>query len=284
MHHISLHFDDGVEVGFDLLVGADGAWSKVRPILKDVEAYFVGDGGYDLFIHDAQKQHPDSHKLVNRGSLFVFSDCKGIVVQQRDDTIIIYASGKREEYWRKTCGYDSHNVCEVKRAIREEFKDWAEPLVKLTQVADEKEFTARSLYILPPGHRWKHRASVTLIGDAAHLMIPHVGERVNIAMEDTLKLADAIIRSAKSEDATSVLDKEVNACENEMTTRAAKVQKCSLANTKDMFFNPEAPHAVIDSWLRRIVAQQLGWSVEFVLPLWIVRGVRQCLNWWYRVH
>lgn len=283
-HDLSLHFDHGVETGFDLLIGADGAWSKVRPVLTDVKPYFVGLGGYDLFVHDAERSHPDLYKLVNRGSLFTYSDCKGIIAQQRGDgTIIVYASGRREEDWKETCGYDLHNASEVKRAIREEFKDWAEPLIKLTQVADDSDLTARSLYVLPPGHRWKHRAKVTLIGDAAHLMTPHAGEGVNVAMEDALKLADAIIRSAKSEDFINTLDNAVSEFEDEMMARATRVQKHSLANTKDMYFNPAAPHATVDNWVRRAMAQQLGWVVEFVLPLWLIGSIRKFFNWRYRV-
>lgn len=283
-HDLSLHFDHGVETGFDLLIGADGAWSKVRPVLTDIKPYFVGLGGYDLFVHDAERNHPDLRKLVNRGSLFTYSDCKGIIAQQRGDgTIIVYASGRKEEDWKETCGYDLHNASEVKKAIREEFKDWAEPLVKLTQVADDRDLTARSLYILPPGHRWKHRAKVTLIGDAAHLMTPHAGEGVNVAMEDSLKLADAIIRSAKSEDFINTLDKEVSEFEDEMMARATKVQKHSLANTKDMYFNPAAPHATVDNWVRRAMAAQLGWGVEYLLPLWLIGNIRKFFNWWYKV-
>ena len=281
---LSLHFDHGVEKGFDLLIGADGAWSKVRPVLTDVKPYFVGLGGYDLFIHDAEKRHPDLHKLVNRGSLFTHSDCKGIIAQQRGDgTIVVYSFGKREENWKETCGYDLHNASEVKKALREEFKDWAEPLVKLTQVADESDFVARSLYILPPGHQWKHWPKVTLIGDAAHLMTPSAGEGVNVAMEDAMKLADAIIRSAKSKDVNKALDKEVSVLEDEMMTRAAKVQRHSLANTEDMLLNPAAPHATVDNWVRRAMAQQLGWVVEFVVPLWFLRNVRYFFSWWYGV-
>lgn len=283
-HDLSLHFDHGVETGFDLLIGADGAWSKVRPVLTDIKPYFVGLGGYDLFVHDAERNHPDLHKLVNRGSLFTYSDCKGIIAQHRGDgTIIVYASGRKEEDWKETCGYDLHNASEVKKAIREEFKDWAEALVKLTQVADDRDLTARSLYILPPGHRWKHRAKVTLIGDAAHLMTPHAGEGVNVAMEDSLKLADAIIRSAKSEDFINTLDKEVSEFEDEMMARATKVQKHSLANTKDMYFNPAAPHATVDNWVRRAMAAQLGWGVEYLLPLWLIGNIRKFFNWWYKV-
>ena len=284
VNDLTLQFDHGDETGFDLLVGADGAWSKVRPVLTDVEPYFLGLGGYDLFVHDAEKNHPDLYKLLNRGSLFVYSDCKAIIAQQRGDgTIVVYAQGKREEDWKKTCGFDLHDANEVKRAIKEEFKDWAEPLVKLTQVADDIEIVARCLYILPPGHQWKHKAKVTLIGDAAHLMTPHAGEGVNVAMEDAVNLAHAIIQSVEAEDTVKALDKVVSAFEDEMMTRAAKVQKHSLANTQDMYLTPGAPHARIDSWVRRAMAQQLGWVVEIVLPLWFVGVVRRSFNWWYRV-
>lgn len=131
---------------------------------------------------------------------------------------------KREEDWKETCGYDLNNASEVKKAIREEFKDWAEPLLKPTQVADDNGLTARSLYTLPPGHRWKHRAKVTFSGDAAHLMIPHAGEGVNLAIEDALKLADAIMRSMNSKDVIDALDKEVSVFEDETMTGATKVQ------------------------------------------------------------
>lgn len=279
---LSLHFDHGVETDFDLIVGADGAWSKVRPVLTDVKPQFVGLGGYDFFIHDAKNSHPDLFKLVNRGSLFIYCDGKAVNAQQRGDgTIIAYVLGQREEDWKDTCGYDIHNASEVKKAIREEFKDWAEPLVKLTQVADETDFIARSYYFLPPGHRWTHKAKVTLIGDAAHLMTPHAGEGVNVAMEDALNLARAII---ENKDSITALDNKVSKFEDEMMTRAAKVQKLSLGNTKDMFFTPGAPHTVIDGWIRQAFAQQLGWLVEIVLPLWVVGIIRRSLLWWYRVN
>ena len=279
---LSLHFDHGVETGFDLIVGADGAWSKVRPVLTDVKPQFVGLGGYDFFVHDAEQSHPDLFKLVNRGSLFVYSDGKGVNAQQRGDgTIIIYASGQRDEDWKDKCGYDVHNASEVKQAMREEYKDWAKPLVKLTQVADETDFISRSYYILPPGHRWTHKAKVTLIGDAAHLMTPHAGEGVNVAMEDALNLAHAII---ETKDDLTALDSEVSKFEDEMMTRATKVQKHSLGNTKDMFFTTGAPHTAIDSWIRRAMAMQLGWLVEILIPLWFVGIIRRSLSSWYKIN
>ena len=123
---------------------------------------------------------------------------------------------------------------------------------------------------------------MTLIGDAAHLMTPHAGEGFNFAMKDALNAADAIIRCSKREDVIKELDKQVGVFEKEMMNRAREVQNHSFANTKDKYFNPGAAHAVINNWVRRAMAQQLGWVVEIVLPLWFVGAVRWGFNWWYR--
>jgi 2-polyprenyl-6-methoxyphenol hydroxylase-like FAD-dependent oxidoreductase len=49
----------------------------------------------------------------------------------------------------------------------------------------------RMLYTLPADHRWETRPNFTLIGDAAHLMLPS-GEGVNLAMINALELAEDI--------------------------------------------------------------------------------------------
>lgn len=270
---LSLHFDHGVESEFDLVVGADGAWSKVRPAVTEVRPYYAGLGGYDFYINDVETRYPDLYELVNRGSLFANSDGKGITAQQKGDgSLIVYASSARDEDWMQTCGYDVHNAGEVKKALAQEFSDWAEPLVKLTQVANEHDFTARSLYMLPIGHRWDHRTGVTLIGDAAHLMTPHAGEGVNVAMKDALNLANGIIRSTKAEDVAVALDQEVKLFEEEMFTRATRVQRHSDLNTEDMFFTPGTPYTVIDRYIRRALSDGgEKWLVELLLPLWLIR-------------
>ena len=104
---LALHFDHGTESGFDLVVGADGAWSKIRPLLSTVQPFYAGIGGVSFTVDDAEKQHPDLYKIVNRGSIFTFSDCKGLSAQQMGDgSINVGTWSQRPEDWMKTTPYD----------------------------------------------------------------------------------------------------------------------------------------------------------------------------------
>ena len=264
----SLRFDHGIEKGYDLVVGADGAWSKVRPFLSHVQPVYSGVGGIEMNIPNVEKCHPDLHKLVNRGSLFSYSDGKCVVAQQKSDgSLSVHAWSKRaDENWKKSCGYDISNPQEIKKALLHDYEGWAELLIKITQVADDDTFWAWSTYELPIGHKWNHRPGVTLIGDAAHLCSPFAGEGVNIAMEDALKLSQALITAVKN---PVSLDSHIAAFEQNMFLRGAAVAQKSRDNMVDMLFTPGAPGSVIDRFVRRAMLGT-GW-MQILLPLWIVR-------------
>lgn len=80
------------------------------------------------------------------------------------------------------------------------FKDWATELRDIIQGC-EGIFRPWPLYRLPPSSlNWEPASQVTLIGDAAHVSTPFVGEGVNCAMYDSLMLTESILKHGSEDD------------------------------------------------------------------------------------
>lgn len=65
----TLRFAHGDESGFDLVVGAEGGWSKVLDILTPVKPFYSGIAGVDIKINDIDRRFPELSKKVGRGSV-----------------------------------------------------------------------------------------------------------------------------------------------------------------------------------------------------------------------
>lgn len=260
--------DDTTASGFDLVVGADGAWSKVRAALSDQQPLFSGMALHELHIPDAATTAPALTALVHRGSIFAQADGRKVAIQQmgdgslhatvctrRSDTpnvpLLGGPDGKtRSDNWTETCGYDPTNLEEVKAAMltRPELIPDFDPRLQDCVKYAAGTTTPRSLYLLPVGFQWEHQQGLTLIGDAAHLMTPFAGEGVNVAMDDARKLAAAILAAAADKTNTSAqLDAAVHNFEMEMYARTSKVAKLTNDLLMAWFYTPGAPESVVAS-------------------------------------
>ncbi|KAI0900745.1 FAD/NAD(P)-binding domain-containing protein [Annulohypoxylon nitens] len=235
----TLIFEKETVSGFDLIIGCEGGWSKVRSYISSaVKPYYSGVGCHRLSILDAATTAPDLYKVVNRGSLFVSSNGQRMGVQQMGDgSINIGWCTRRPENWTQTCGYNPHNIEQVKKAILKEIEDWDPVIRGAIEKASDSVCDAKNLYQLPVGWHWEHRRGATVIGDAAHLMTPFAGEGVNVAFDDARKLAAAIIRAVQAGGEADQLDKEIQAFEEEMFTRMEVYQRQTDDVTKLWFFS-----------------------------------------------
>ena len=188
----TLMFKDGSSESFDLAVGADGAWSKVRALLSDAKPIYSGVTFVELGIDDADRRYPELAKLVGRGLMFALGDSKAIIGHRDANAHIgIYAALRAEEGW---IFEDGPGVSSMRASLVGQFSGWSEELLELIRGCDDR-MTPRKLYALPVGHRWEHREGVTLLGDAAHLMSPFGGDGANLAMWDAADLALAIVKN-----------------------------------------------------------------------------------------
>jgi len=186
-----LKFVDGATATTSLLVGADGAWSRIRPLLPRVKPESVGTSFIETYLFDADERHPASARAVGGGALFAVAPGKGILAHRETDGVLhTYVALAKPQEW--IAGIDFANPKAVRARVAAEFDGWAPELTALI-TDSETDPVLRTIYALPTGHRWERVPGVTLLGDAAHLMSPFAGEGANLAMYDGAELGKAIV-------------------------------------------------------------------------------------------
>jgi 2-polyprenyl-6-methoxyphenol hydroxylase-like FAD-dependent oxidoreductase len=188
-----LTFTDGSTVISSLLVGADGAWSKIRPLLSDATPEYVGTTFIETYLYDADERHPATARLVGNGAMYALTPGQGIVAHREAGNILhTYVELNRSAEW--VAGIDFADATAAAARVAAEFDGWAPELIALITDGQTAPIP-RMIYTLPDGHRWNRVPGVTLLGDAAHLMPPS-GDGANLAMFDGAELGQAIVTHA----------------------------------------------------------------------------------------
>ncbi len=184
-----LAFEDGSTVTSQLLVGADGAWSKVRPLLTDAAPAYVGTSFVETYLHDVDARHPATAEAAGGGALFALEPGRGIFAHREAGAVLhAYVALTRPAAW--FAAIDFADPTAARARIAAEFLDWAPALTAL--ITDgETGPVLRPLHALPTGLRWPRVPGATLLGDAAHLA-PPAGEGANLALLDGAELGAAI--------------------------------------------------------------------------------------------
>lgn len=280
-----LRFDGRVEMEgpFDLIVGADGAWSKVRARLNEIKPAYSGVSGYETEITEPAKTCPHVDKMVGRGSFFGSSDRKLLNAQRMGNDSIKVRSwylcpeGEAKETLDK---YGKKGTLEKSL---ERYADWAPEITEFFRQGDLDKLMHWTLYELPVGYKWKHQKGFTLIGDAASLSTPFSGEGVNKAMKDSLELAELIEKSQDPNDDLT-LDQAVLLHEQLMFPRSEKIQATTMINKQKMF-GPDGPIGFMTAMLKTkasgspsILIKVLG-TAPVVAAVYGYFWIRQQVGW-----
>ena len=189
--------------GFNVVYGADGAYSAVRLRLQktgrfDYRQNFLAHGYKELTIpagaDGAHQMDANALHIWPRGSHMM------IALPNLDGTFTATL------FW-PFAGETSFEMVQSGRDVRAVFDDQFPDAVPLIpDLADQYETNPASSLVTIRCGPWHVGSDLLLIGDAAHAVVPFYGQGANAAMEDVLILMDLLESSDDRETAFSAFD------------------------------------------------------------------------------
>lgn len=232
----ALAFADGTRVTADLVVGADGAWSRIRPLVSAAQPAYTGFVFVETWLHDADARHAAAARAVGAGMLMVPAPGRAIFAHREPGGVLhAYLVLERSLEWIAAIDFADRPAALAR--IAAEFDGWA-PQLRALVLGSDTDPVPRAIHALPVGHRWERVQGVTLLGDAAHLMPPS-GDGANLALLDGAELGRAIAAHVGD------LEAALAAYEDAMFVRSARVAREAEAMLETLF-GPRAPAGVLE--------------------------------------
>ena len=265
-------FENGHTAIADIVIGADGANSKIRPFVTAFKPFWTGVTMIEGSIKNAAKTAPIIHALLKGGKIFAYGNEKTVIVSSKGDGSFGFAtSHKSGEFWYKESGIDFKDNKQVLAWFKKEYSGWSNVWHELFDNEDTI-FIPRPQYCMPLNQHWEPRSNITLIGDAAHWMPPFAGEGVNMAMFDALQLSEALTDPAFTD-----TQKAIGAYEQKMFKRFGKVGQKTLFNTQWMH-QPNALNDMLSMFSKNKLKQGLFLS-RYLINVTIIPFIRKAFGY-----
>ena len=232
---------DGRRHESDFLIGSDGIKSKIRSVFDPGEGP-PSWSGYTCFAAIAYCVPHDIAEVgykvfLGRRKYFVSVDVGGGRIQWY--AFLNIPPGGVPETARKGEG--------ALDFLRTEFEGWSEEVFQLIDETPFDEVEQRDLYDRPPQLTWAMNR-VCLLGDAAHPMMPNLGQGGCMAIEDAYVLGRELGRVDNQPSAIPLALKRYN---QNRVVRAAAVQGMSRASSA-ILFQYNHPFKLVSAWPPRV--------------------------------
>jgi salicylate hydroxylase len=222
---VHIRFENGVEAKADIMIGADGIHSAVRRVLIGAEKPRFACRAYRGLI--AAERVPD----IPRDSTAWLGPGRHLVHYfVSAGRMLNFVGHVEQEAWLSESWTEPGKVEDLRAA----YAGWHPQVQRIIDQVDETFIWA--VIDKPPISRWTY-GRVTLMGDAAHPMIPFMGQGGAQAIEDAIAVTASLVRCGDDVEAALKLYEAVR------LPRASAIQNGSWAN-KTRFHMPDGPGQV----------------------------------------
>lgn len=243
--HVKVNFADRNSVEADLLIGADGLNSVVRQVLfDDGSPIYQGRMSWRAVVkYDLEVLPP------NEIVLFSSAEGKNFLLVDVGEGYIFWSAGALAPD-DAVC----QNAAEVKSRVLTEFAGWAEPLQEIINITPGDRIVERPICDRVPLQSWSS-GRVTLLGDAAHPIVPALGQGANTAFEDAWELSQCLAQGSTITDAFHAYEQSRIPRTQVIYARSAyqghRAYKPDSEATFRNIMQPQASQAEFEEWLFR---------------------------------
>jgi 2-polyprenyl-6-methoxyphenol hydroxylase-like FAD-dependent oxidoreductase len=235
---------DGSTIEADLIVGADGLYSRVRRSLHGDEP--LRYGGHRAWRTSVAFDHP---RICDR-----FTEVWGV-----GGGFGFGPAGAGNVYWY--CFHvepeNAPEPTDLRATLLRRYGHWFEPIPALVEATPAAALHSTLTYDRRPLRTWG-RGRVTLLGDAAHPMKPNIGQGAAQALEDAVVLGNALRDAADLETALRQYERQRVKRANAIVRASrqagvvAEVRSRVGARVRDTIFRA-LPNAVTTAQQRRVL-------------------------------
>lgn len=206
-----VHFSNGHQQDFDLVIGSDGVGSTVRQCLEP------GLEPYDTGLVASRGMVEFDSPLLHSDRCQIFTSAFSRVVTYP------LAADRPYRYW--FAAYQHHNQpLHDRDGLLELFADLPADILRMIERTPHEQILTHKMMALTGAGRW-HNGRVAMLGDSIHAMLPTLGYGLTLGLENGFMLAQALV---------GLCDDSLDAALQRYEVRAAERSRVMLEVMRDM--------------------------------------------------
>jgi 2-polyprenyl-6-methoxyphenol hydroxylase-like FAD-dependent oxidoreductase len=183
---VEAFFEDGTSVKGDIVVGADGTFSKTREaVASDAKLDYSGMWGLQgiSYVDDFEWDESSGYLYYDENLSFVFGKA-----HPKNKMNILWQAFSIAPEKLPTKDFEKASTHTIRELLNKMMKDWKVTNNLFKIVENTEQIFARSIHEVKNLPTWS-KGRVVLVGDAVHTANPFVGQGASYSLEDAMVLA-----------------------------------------------------------------------------------------------